>query len=369
MPPITRRSLIDAGLVVLALIAAVAPIPRAFIERWYSTGVYPPVQHLLTPVSNLLPFASFDIVLTAGVAAAIVALVRGGRGAWRARQPMILLTALGHLAAASAGVYLVFLILWGFNYRRIPLEERLVLDRGAPASDAVLALGLDAVMHLNELYASAHGVGWVSDQRDNAPLRTSFTRVQRSLSDGAPAVPGRLKRTAFGPYFRWTGIDGMVNPFGLEVLANPDLLPFERAFVAAHEWSHLAGFADESDANFVGWLSCIGADVPTQYSGWLYLFWQINGEVAVNDRAALGAALAAGPRADINAIIDRLRRGQLPQLRTASWLVYDQYLKANRVDEGIRSYGAVVTMILRARFEPEWTPVRRDASSRSRPRP
>src|SRR5690606_39996891 len=56
------------------------------------------------------------------------------------------------------------------------------------------------------------------------------------LADAPPAVPGRLKRSLLGFYFRWASIDGMVNPFGLEVLRNPDLLPFERPFVAAHEW-------------------------------------------------------------------------------------------------------------------------------------
>jgi hypothetical protein len=39
--------------------------------------------------------------------------------------------------------------------------------------------------------------------------------------------------------------------------------------------------------------------------------------------------------------------------------VYDQFLKANRVEHGIRNYGAVITLILRARFEENWTPVRR----------
>jgi hypothetical protein len=46
-------------------------------------------------------------------------------------------------------------------------------------------------------------------------------------------------------------------------------------------------------------------------------------------------------------------------LQAAGWAMYDKYLKANRVDEGIRSYGAVVTLILRARFEDGWRPVRR----------
>ena len=34
--------------------------------------------------------------------------------------------------------------------------------------------------------------------------------------------------------------------------------------------------------------------------------------------------------------------------------MYDQYLKANRVEAGVRSYGLVVTLILRARFDESW---------------
>jgi hypothetical protein len=175
-----------------------------------------------------------------------------------------------------------------------------------------------------------------------------------------------LKRTLYGMYFRWTGVDGMVNPLALEVLANPDLLPYERSFVAAHEWAHLAGYAHEAEANFVGWLTCVRAGLADQYSAWLYLYWQINGDVGATERATLREALDAGPRQDIDAIVDRLRRGQLPLLRTASWRVYDHYLRANRVEEGVRSYGEVVTLLLRARFEDGWIPVRKTRASSSR---
>ncbi|MBF8299870.1 MAG: hypothetical protein HW394_240, partial [Acidobacteria bacterium] len=143
--------------------------------------------------------------------------------------------------------------------------------------------------------------------------------------------------------------------------------PFERPFVAAHEWSHLAGYADEGEASFVGWLACMRAAVPARYSGWLFLYWQVNDEVDDAGRARLATALGAGPRRDIEAIVERLRRGQLPWLRTAGWRVYDQYLKANRVEEGVRSYGAVVTLILRTRFEPGWMPVRRAAAAAGGP--
>jgi hypothetical protein len=270
------------------------------------------------------------------------------------------------LATAGAVAYLAFLILWGFNYRRVPMTERLVMARPAPSTEAVVALGLDAVRRLNDLHGEAHRLGWTFDPRENTTLLDAYASVQQRLSDAPTAVPGRLKRSLYGTYFRWTSVDGMVNPFALEVLANPDLLPYERPFVAAHEWAHLAGYADESEANFVGWLTCVRADVPSQYSGWMSLYWQIAGELSASDRAALWDVLGEGPRADVQAIVERLRRGQLPLLRNASWRVYDSYLRANRVEEGVRSYGKVITLLLRAQFEDGWVPVRQERSARSR---
>jgi len=40
-----------------------------------------------------------------------------------------------------------------------------------------------------------------------------------------------------------------------------------------------------------------------------------------------------------------------------SWAAYDQYLKANHVEEGVRSYNAVITLLSRARFNDGWVPV------------
>jgi hypothetical protein len=350
----------------LALVLALAPLSAGFIERWFSSGVYPVIQRAITSATNLVPIAVFDVLLVAVLVATLVALTRGIRHAWRSRRLKPLFVVLGHVAAGAAVAYLLFLGGWGFNYRRLPMSERLSVARGAPSPDDVLQLGLRAVAEMNRLYQPAHDTVSTGDELNDRDLRAAFARVQQALGDRAPAVPGRLKRTIFGTYFRWVGVDGMINPFGLEVLANPDLLPFERPFVAAHEWAHLAGYAHEAEANFVGWLTALGADARAQYSAWLFLYWQISGEVGEQDRARLGAALEPGPRRDVEAIVARLRRGRWPLLQRAGWAAYDQYLKANRVDEGIRSYGEVVTLILRARFDDGWIPVRRDATASSR---
>ena len=353
--------MVKALIVVLALAAGLAPIAPATVERWFSTGLYPTVQRYLTTLSNALPFALLDLFAVAGVLTVVAAVIRAVWLARRTRRVQPVVHLLGNLAFAGAVVYLTFLALWGFNYRRAPMASRLIVESGAPSSDAVMELGIEAAQQLNALHDEAHRIGWDDAPSNNEALRAAFISAQRTLNEASPVEPGRLKGTIFGPYFRWASIDGMINPFGLEVLANPDLLTFERPFVAAHEWSHLAGYADEAEASFVGWLACMRADPPARYSGWLFLYWQITSEVDEVGQAQLASALGAGPRSDLQAVTERLQRGQWPWLRTAGWQVYDQYLKANRVEEGVRSYGKVVTLILRTRFEPDWTPVRRAA--------
>ena len=139
----------------------------------------------------------------------------------------------------------------------------------------------------------------------------------------------------------------MTDPFFLETLVASDLLPFERPFVIAHEWSHLAGFADEGEANFVGWLTCLHGSAPVQYSGWLSLYAEVIGGLsALATRADVAARLDAGPREDLRALADRLTRNVNPTVSAAGWRVYDQYLKANRVEDGSASYARVVRLAL-----------------------
>lgn len=331
---------------------------RELVERWYSSAFYPASQHIVTSISNLTPIAFLDCA----VAAALIGLgvlwwsafakATAGKKRRVVRAGVITLT-------GAVGIYILFQLVWGLNYQRVKLADKLELDRPAPSTADVVRLGDASVTRLNALHDAAHAQGWPDEAWKHRPLLDASARVQRMLGARRPAVAGRLKQSAFGVVFRWNGVDGMINPFGLEVLVNPDLLPFERPFVAAHEWAHLAGYADESEANFVGWLTTVGADAASQYSGWLYLYWQVAGELSRHDAQALAERLAAGPRRDVNAIVERLRRGEWAPLRRLSWAAYDQYLKANAVQSGVHSYGEVVTLLLMARFEDGWRPVRR----------
>ena len=354
------RRAAGAGLVALAGLAALAPLPASLVERWYSNGIYPYLQRAMTSVSNLVPVAMFDLCLAGALAWLVWVWRRPCRHPGR-RGPAVVRSLWQTLVGAGAA-YLVFLLCWGLNYQREPLSARLELAAATPGTEAVLALGRDAVTRANALHDEAHRAGWPDAAVNDARLRASAAHVQ-ALLGGQRAQAARLKPTVLRWLFRWEGVDAMTNPFGLDVLRNPDLLPFERPFVAAHEWAHLAGFANEAEANFIGWLTCLHGDARSQYSGWLFLYWQVRGELPAGEREALARALAPGTKADLDAIEARVRRGLVPVLQQAGWAAYDQYLKANRVESGMRSYGEVLTLVLRTQFDDRWRPALRAGES------
>jgi hypothetical protein len=327
--------------VLLAAVAALAPVPREFVERWYSTGVYRSIQPILTSLSNLTPVPLFDVLCLAATGVAAVATyrafhARGRRGAWPLLQ---------RLVQGAAAAYLVFLAIWGLNYRRVPLTGKLAFDRTRVTAEAAGLLAARTIVSLNRLYTPAH-----AHTTTLTDLASAFHGAERALGSSRTIVPGRPKTTLLGGYFHYASIAGMTDPFFLETLIAPDLLDVERPFVIAHEWGHLAGYADESEANYLAWLTCQRGDARAQYSAWLALLGDLR-----EFMPSSAPRLDAGPRGDLLALRYRYSRTS-PMLRAAARESYDKYLKANRVESGIESYDLVVQLILGTALAPNGEP-------------
>jgi hypothetical protein len=331
---------------VLAATAGLVPIPPFLIENVYSTTLYVPLQTALTTFSNLASVSYLDVaslmvaVFWLGLAVRDLRVAGWLRGAGR--------IIVRGLTWAAAG-YIVFLIAWGFNYRRVRLSDRLPYDARAVTRERATQLALTAAARLNALHAAAHAEGWLTPRAIDPALAGAFERTAEDL--GSPhVVVARPKTTLIDWYFKRAGVDGLTDPFFLETIVAADLLPFERPFVVAHEWSHLAGLADEGEANFGGWLTCMRASTADQYSGWVFLYSELARALPPRDRSAVAASLGDGPRADLRAIRDRVTRQVNPRVSAAGWRVYDSYLRANRVEAGSASYGEVVRLALGLRL-------------------
>jgi hypothetical protein len=335
-------------LVLLAASAALVPMSPAAVERWYSSGVYPRLQSLVTPATNRVAIAILDIAVAVLFAVAIAMFISRLRsfGIRRAVQSTSV-----SAVCLIAVVYLLFLGVWGLNYRRLPLERKLDFEPSRVTRDAAISLANVAASFMNAGYGTAHRTA-----PDTGSLERSFAVAQRGLGARRPAVPGVPKRSLLTVYFRWAAIDGMTDPLFLEIIVNPDVLEIERPFVLSHEWAHLAGYANESEANFVAWLTCVHGDGLAQYSGWVTAYQHAAGALPRGVQQSL-IRLDPGPRDDLRAMAARYGRSS-PVVRRVARDVYDEYLKANRVAEGIGSYDAVLRLMLGTRFNPDWTPVR-----------
>lgn len=323
--------------------------PPGLAEALYARGLYPSLQPALTGASNLLPFAVFDVVLVALVAALLVIWHRGLRRVERQRvgTGRAIVVALVRTVAIAAAAVVWFQLAWGLNYARPPVDVRLALPAGAPTADEVAGLLQRAVSGANADHAAAHVAGFPAAHDIPGPLVTALHEVEHADGGAGRTTAGRPKSTLLGAYFRAAGVDGLTAPAMLETLLNPDLVGPERPFVLAHEWAHLAGYAPEADANFVAWRACARADVASRYSGWLFLLSEASRQVPRDVRQRALAALAAGPRADLDAIARRAA-ARIDVVQRLGWRVYDGYLRSQGVVEGVASYSRVVELVVRA---------------------
>jgi hypothetical protein len=334
-----RGLIVDAVLIGVALLLQVVALPQSWIENAYANGMYATLARTFVPLSNRTAFAIGDAILIAivgGVIALWIVGWRRGRGSPAVRAAALLL----RTAAVIAVVALWFDAAWALNYRRVPIVARIAFDPARINERSVAALSARIVADLNRTAPLAHAEHPSETQLEEA-LETAFEPVVTRLGDRHDVIVSRPKETLFNWWFAMAGIGGQWDPFAYETLLNADFLPFERPFALAHEWGHVAGFGDESDANLIAALTTMRSSDPfIRYSGyfWAYGF--------LPDSARRGLRLSPLVRADLGAARRRFLEHYNPQLFSLQWFVYDKYLRANRVAAGVVSYSLFVEVLV-----------------------
>lgn len=344
---VSKQGLFQLTLVAIAAGVALLPPGASSVERFYARGLYPQIQAIVTPMSNRVPFALFDVAIVVFVAIAITIWVR----AIRAGRKKKLLRSLWGGATGTltllAVVYLWFLAAWGLNYARPPLESQIPFDRSRITHEAVRALADYSVTRANQSYAAGHAAGFPAIDARPPRLMQALNDVEREFGRPRVTVLATPKWSIFTPYYRAAGVSGQLGPFFLETLLNPDLTPPEREVILAHEWAHLSGFAPESDASFIGILAAMRAGPSAEYSAWLDVMSESVSQLEPVTQRVVMQRLEKGPRQDEDAIRERLKKLVKP-VEHAAWSTYDRMLKSQGVEEGVQSYSRVIQLLLGA---------------------
>ena len=101
-------------------------------------------------------------------------------------------------------------------------------DASRVTPQAVRALAEYAIAQANRTHAAAHAAGFPAIDEMPQPLVTALQDVERELGRPRTTVVARPKHSLFSPFFRASSVSGMLAPFFLETLLNPDLTGPER---------------------------------------------------------------------------------------------------------------------------------------------
>ena len=325
--------------VVLGAVALLWQPSAEWIEHAYANGGYASWEHVAYAITSPFPWSLGDLAVGIGIAAIVWRIVVFVRArTWRS------ISAVGVLLldiAAIVGLYAIwFEVSWGWNYARAPIEARTAFDATRVTPAAAAKLSARALRQINSLAAAAHA-------RANLPLDYDALRgawlpaVQRAGDEWMPLVSS-AKPTIFNPFMEATGTSGFVNPLTLTTQLAGDVLWFERPFDQSHEWSHVAAYAREDEANYLAIVTCLRSPDPVmRYSGWLELFLYL-------PQKPHYARREFSPLVWQDFIALRRRDAHHINVLLAhwTWRTYNVYLKSNRIASGIANYNEVTRLIL-----------------------
>lgn len=317
--------LLGAGLTASAGVAAVALRPGG-PEAW-ARHAAPALAKAWTPLGDAVPWP-WTPPLAAALLVITVLLARRARGR-------------GHAAARLLGLALLiaagFEATWGLNARLPAAPERLGLvtahEASAPADDAAMRT---MARRLPDIVRRTAPSGALDEAAAFSAIRDALTELAPGRP--LPARPKVLPGPILGPW----AVAGVISPWTLEAHVDGGLPPWTRTAVAAHELAHLAGFASESDAEFVGLLAALRADHPhARYAGALRAWTWLGGEV----RDA--GTLPPRARRDLAALRKAQERRDATVSRLA-WALYDGWLRARGQAAGTAGYAEGPSWLARA---------------------
>ncbi len=351
-----RNIFFDAVAIAAALaVATLRPSP-SWIEAHYANGTYPAIDRGVRALTGPLPFCLGDVLFVVAVVWLVAYWIRAVRRT-RTTGAYALARASLRTVAVACAVFVWFAFSWAYNYSRVPLAEKIVVHDERTDETTVAAFADRLVDELSRDAPAAHRER-LDDALMKARLLPSFDAAIHRLGDLATFAPPRVKPTIFQPFFELSATSGFTDPWTHEINVDAGAFPFERPMYYAHEWAHIAGFTDESEANFISVLACTNARDPTlRYSGWLLVWFNLPQNVHLTHHMSRIAY------ADIAAVRARYLAHVSPPVAHASSIAYDRYLKSNGVKAGYASYRLFIRWMTGADFDRSGLPIVRQAPS------
>jgi hypothetical protein len=317
----------------------ILPLDNEWVQSLYGQSIYPNIAAVNHFLWSKVPFSIGDLGYAIGILLIFIRLKR-----FKFKR---------HIGLVLAAVFIIislFYVSWGMHYFKTPLR----VSRKLPATISVEHLK-ETTQHYTYTLTALHqqinpdpATAVVTPLETDALLALATSTMEHS-SLRPSKIHGKAKATLFPTLLSYMGFGGYLNPFTHEAQVNT-LQPKLRVLTTAcHEIAHQWGIAAEDEANYFSIKATTVSDIVlVSYAGHLLAFQNL-----VN-------ALHRTDADQAKAIMEKLPEGILENIREvrAFWekyqnpfeevfeRSYDQYLKANQQQAGIRSYSLVVDLLV-----------------------
>lgn len=325
----------------------------AFAE-WYAVHIYARYADFFAAITGILPFSLGEILLIL-LSAALLAYLAVGIYRLIRRPENRLARAVRFLSVPVLfAVFIAFFCVtnYGVNHRRTTFAEISGLSVRDSTKEELYALCVALTNEANAARAAVsetNGIFTLSGSlaADATEAAASFN----ALSGTYPTLSttGTPKPVVFSEVMSYLDISGIFCPFTFEANVNVHADAVGIPFTMCHELSHLSGYMREDEANFIAFLACMeSADADFRYSGYFLAMVNAMNALYTTDYALWEKADALKSDAVQRDIVSNnayWARYDTPVAELSN-RVNDAYLKANGQENGVKSYGRMVDLLL-----------------------
>ena len=342
-----RKYLLPAFLVLqIVYLKLIAFFPEV-VEQYYSNGLYLGISYFMRIALGWIPFSVGDLLYGIAILILIFQLWKT-RKTWKQNWKNNLLQITSYLSV----LYFVFHFLWALNYYRVPLFEKMHIQR--EYSD------VDLENFTQRLIAKTNEIHFKITQNANQKVTNpeSIEAIFISSSNGYQNLQKEYpfiythsskKQSLFSLPLTYMGFAGYLNPFTNESQVNYKLPRFSLPNVVCHEMAHQIGYASESECNFIGFLAGIkNKDLYFQYSAYCNALRYCMMNIAMKDEEKYNSLkLKINPGIIENYIENDAFWKQYDTIIDKGFhAFYDQFLKMNQQKDGMESYSKFVDLLV-----------------------
>ena len=237
-----------------------------------------------------------------------------------------------NLVAFSSILYFLFYFLWGLNYFKPSLVDKLNIKSEYEFN--VLDETINRVIfEINKESSS------ISEDINKSDI---FNLLNTNASN--------IKKSIIPDIFLYQKVSGHYIPFTSEAIFVDKIPLVDMPIVILHEQAHQSGYANEGEASFIAFSKAINNKEPyIRYSGYFYALINLLNEISKKNSDKLDdyiTKLDEKVISDIKKVQNFWSKYSNSFLDKAQNYIYDLYLKSNNQEAGIMTYGEVSIYII-----------------------